>query len=480
MHQTRGSVRDPRNRRRWAPAACVLALALACPATALGAPANGNGSHRTPSKVLLAWGSGYASAHGSPLVREVQRRLAAAGYGPGPIDGRFGSLTSRAVIAFQASQRLQVDGIVGPDTWAALNRSGQELSPGAGSGPAGSQTVRTLQRSLALAGYSPGPIDGRYGPLTTRAVRRFQTAHGLPANGIAGAPTLARIAEPVRPLHTSGPHGSQHPSLVLVPAPHGAGGRAGKSPIPTSVKGPSHGTGTAATALLAILLALGAALILVASRYARRRAGKRASSSSSAMGHTNGAGALGHENGSGALGHTNGAGALAHTNGAGALGHENGAGALAHTNGAGALGHDAAAAHARADHPGEATAAFNLGVLLEERGDLAGAAAAYRRADEHGHGAAASNLGVLLEESGASAQAEAAYRRADQRGDAAAAFNLGVLLEERGDLADAEAAYRRADQRGNGGEIAHLARAALLDLREAVAQPSPTWAGGSR
>ncbi|MBV9007199.1 MAG: peptidoglycan-binding protein, partial [Solirubrobacterales bacterium] len=321
--------------------ACVLALVLAFPAVALGAPANGNGSHRTPS-TLLAWGSGYASAHGSPLVREVQGRLAAAGYGPGPVDGRFGSLTSRAVIAFQASQGLQVDGIVGPHTWAALNRSGQTLSPGAGSGPAGSQSVRALQRRLALAGYSPGPIDGRYGPLTANAVRRFQTAHGLPANGIAGAQTLARVAEPVRPLHTPGPHGSQHPSLVLAPLPHETGGRAGKSPragkipIPTSVKRPSPGAGTAATVLLAILLALGVALVLVASRFARRRAGKRASPGSSAIGHTNGtppptSPAIGHTNGTAATGHTNGTAATGHTNGTAATGHTNGTAATGHT-----------------------------------------------------------------------------------------------------------------------------------------------------
>ncbi|MGH2892125.1 MAG: hypothetical protein ACRDPM_02485, partial [Solirubrobacteraceae bacterium] len=45
--------------------------------------------------------------------------------------------------------------------------------------------------------------------------------------------------------------------------------------------------------------------------------------------------------------------------------------------------------------------------------------------------------------------AEAAYRRADERGDTNGAFNLGVLLEERSDLAGAEMAYRRAGERGD-------------------------------
>lgn len=454
MHQTRGSLRNPRNRRRWVPAACVLALALAYPAAAaaaLGAPAKGNGSDPAPSHVLLAWGSGYGTAHGSQLVRVVQRRLAAAGDAPGPIDGRFGSLTVRAVVVFQASQGLQVDGIVGPETWAALHRAGQVLSPGAGSAPTGSQSVRILQRRLALAGYSPGPIDGHYGPLTAEAVRRFQAAHGLPANGIAGVQTLARIAQTVRPVHTAGRRGSPSPSPALVPLPHTAGGGSGRTPIPTGVERPGGRSSTPATALLGLLFVLGLALILIASRYARRRTGNRHSPTPSATGPANGAGPVGHDA-------------------------------------------PAPAAYARGDHRreatapvnaeataavnGDATAAFNLGVVLEERGDLAGAEAAFRRADERGHGAAASNLGLLLEERGASAQAEAAYRRAVGRGDATAAFNLGGVLEERGELAGAEAAYRRADERGSG-EVANLARAALLDLREALPQPSPTGAGGS-
>jgi peptidoglycan hydrolase-like protein with peptidoglycan-binding domain len=36
-------------------------------------------------------------------------------------------------------------------------------------------------------------IDGRYGPLTTEAVKRFQEAHHLPADGIADPETLRRI-----------------------------------------------------------------------------------------------------------------------------------------------------------------------------------------------------------------------------------------------------------------------------------------------
>jgi tetratricopeptide (TPR) repeat protein len=107
----------------------------------------------------------------------------------------------------------------------------------------------------------------------------------------------------------------------------------------------------------------------------------------------------------------------------------------------------ALAAYRRADRRGDVNGTFNLGCLLAEQGDLEGARAALERADERGDAAAASNLGVLLEREGELEDALAAYRRGDERGDGAAALNLGLLLAARGDLEGARAAYRRAAER---------------------------------
>jgi len=52
----------------------------------------------------------------SPLVRKVQQALKAKGFDPGKIDGGYGPHTMSAVEAFQASNRLIADGIVGPRT----------------------------------------------------------------------------------------------------------------------------------------------------------------------------------------------------------------------------------------------------------------------------------------------------------------------------------------------------------------------------
>lgn len=58
-------------------------------------------------------------SHG-PEVSKIQTALQALGLYQGPIDSDFGGGTLAAVKAFQLGKGLQVDGTVGPDTWAAL------------------------------------------------------------------------------------------------------------------------------------------------------------------------------------------------------------------------------------------------------------------------------------------------------------------------------------------------------------------------
>ena len=55
--------------------------------------------------------------------------------------------------------------------------------------------VSALQRALERAGSSPGAIDGTYGNATTQAVTRFQQAHGLTADGVAGPKTLTALRQ---------------------------------------------------------------------------------------------------------------------------------------------------------------------------------------------------------------------------------------------------------------------------------------------
>ena len=196
------------SRSLWATALTVCAVALAAfsialmPGVALAASGDSAPSQSHHRVVVLGPGSGFPAP--SRAVHALQARLAASGFSPGPVDGRFGALTRAAVVRFQHADGLAVDGIVGPRTRHGL--AAGKLLPGAGSiQPAGSNAVEQLQRRLERLGFSPGVVDGRYGPRTMAAVRRFQHARHLAASGIASAATL-------RALASSNPGPRRHPA----------------------------------------------------------------------------------------------------------------------------------------------------------------------------------------------------------------------------------------------------------------------------
>ena len=58
-----------------------------------------------------------------PLVKQLQQRLHELNFACGDADGDFGTLTFGAVMKFQAHEGLETDGIVGPTTWAALDKA---------------------------------------------------------------------------------------------------------------------------------------------------------------------------------------------------------------------------------------------------------------------------------------------------------------------------------------------------------------------
>lgn len=78
--------------------------------------------NRTPNTVPAPSGSTRLLRRGDrgADVAEVQEALYRAGHDPGPGDGVFGNRTEIAVCEFQQERGLDVDGIVGPQTRAAL------------------------------------------------------------------------------------------------------------------------------------------------------------------------------------------------------------------------------------------------------------------------------------------------------------------------------------------------------------------------
>ncbi len=59
-----------------------------------------------------------------------------------------------------------------------------------------------LQESLNKLNNAGLAVDGDYGPATNAAVRAYQKAKGIEADGWAGPETVARIVEELSPVRT--------------------------------------------------------------------------------------------------------------------------------------------------------------------------------------------------------------------------------------------------------------------------------------
>jgi peptidoglycan hydrolase-like protein with peptidoglycan-binding domain len=115
-------------------------------------------------------------------VRTLQHLLRAHGKHVA-VDGIFGQQTEAAVRAFQGSRGLAADGIVGRHTWSALIVIVRRGSRG--------QAVRGVQEEFQFRNLSGDPsqgvqIDGIFGPQTEAAVRDFQDALGIAVDGVVG------------------------------------------------------------------------------------------------------------------------------------------------------------------------------------------------------------------------------------------------------------------------------------------------------
>ncbi len=111
----------------------------------------------------------------------------------------FDDATELAVRAFQQSRGIGVDGLVGDETWGALDAARWRLGarnlfhsvPDALVG----EDVRALQERLLEMGFDPGRADSIYGARTARAVAQFQREVGLTSDGSCGPQTMKALRQ---------------------------------------------------------------------------------------------------------------------------------------------------------------------------------------------------------------------------------------------------------------------------------------------
>lgn len=171
-------------------------------------------------------------------VRKMQERLIDLGYLSGKATGTFDDATEAAVTAFQKRNCSYSDGVAGPLTLKALYSSSAKGTSTAAAvigttlqeGSEGAD-VRSMQTKLKSLGYYTGTVDGSYGEGTKNAVKAFQKANGLTADGKAGSATLnllysgkaksasqARVTATPRPTPTRKPTATPYRTATPLPA----------------------------------------------------------------------------------------------------------------------------------------------------------------------------------------------------------------------------------------------------------------------
>lgn len=181
-------------------------------------PASGGEARMHRHHTVGGWNGQPVLRQGSNghQVRSLQTLLNAHGIRVS-VDGSFSARTRQALMTFQRSVGIVVDGIAGRGTASRLNSSAPVTSPrprvrpdreAAAPGSAAQVTgdpelsfnsrgaiVSALQTLLNSRGADV-TVDGVFGAGTRRAVVAFQRSNGLQRDGVVGAGTAAKLNDP--------------------------------------------------------------------------------------------------------------------------------------------------------------------------------------------------------------------------------------------------------------------------------------------
>jgi N-acetylmuramoyl-L-alanine amidase len=140
----------------------------------------------------------YRRGDSGPAIAEIRDKLTRLELLDGDGTGdSYDEALDRAVRTFQQRRGLRVDGVVGAETYRALDearwRLGDRTLSHTINHPYVGDDVVALQQRLLDMGFDPGRCDGIFGIRTEAALREFQRNVGLAGDGILGPTTLAAL-----------------------------------------------------------------------------------------------------------------------------------------------------------------------------------------------------------------------------------------------------------------------------------------------
>lgn len=97
-------------------------------------------------------------------------------------NGGYGPITQGQVKKFQRSRGLEVDAVIGPETWRALNAPAFSRAKG--------ERARAVQWALGCVGMTEQPPNSNQGPRITR----WQELSGFPGGGVAWCQCFANAS----------------------------------------------------------------------------------------------------------------------------------------------------------------------------------------------------------------------------------------------------------------------------------------------
>jgi hypothetical protein len=148
--------------------------------------------YTTALSLALVLSSSYAAGDAAPSATETSSTKAQTSE---PMTGKQKATAIGATSGAVAGAVVggPIGAVVGAGIGGYVGHQGTDANGHVSTSNATDSTVRRAQAALNDRGYDVGVVDGRFGPNTQNAVRRFQAKSGLTESGALDSSTLSAL-----------------------------------------------------------------------------------------------------------------------------------------------------------------------------------------------------------------------------------------------------------------------------------------------